>query len=111
MDIDAYYFQLPITYRTVGNFHVFRRQTVNAKLKLGETPTHRYFTCKAIGGCGFLTLKRNPRTAIRNAKIIVLQSCSNCMRYFTSEYTCYASDYVYINYNYKYYKNGYRICN
>ncbi len=27
-------------------------------LKLGETPTHRYFTCKVCGGCGFLALKR-----------------------------------------------------
>ncbi len=27
------------------------------KLKLGKTPTHRYFTCKACCGCGLLALK------------------------------------------------------
>ncbi len=51
-------------YRIAGNFRVvqmltiFEGKAVNAKLKLGETPTHRYFTCKACGGCGFLALKR-----------------------------------------------------
>ncbi len=34
-----------------------------AKIKVGETPTHRYFTCKACGGCGFLALKREITTA------------------------------------------------
>ena len=34
---------------------VFQGQSsLTRKLKLGETPTHWYFTCKAIDGCGFL---------------------------------------------------------
>ncbi len=39
------------------NFVFFEDRAVNAKIKLGETPTHRYFSCKTLGGCGFLALK------------------------------------------------------
>ncbi len=49
-------------FRMVQIFAFFREQSrakqSTQKLKLGETPTHRYFTCKACGGCGFLVLKR-----------------------------------------------------
>ena len=42
-----------------GKFSRFSRAEQSMrKLKLGETPTHRYFTCKSCGGCGFLALKR-----------------------------------------------------
>ncbi len=34
----------------------FEGRAVTAKIKTG--PTHRYFTCKACGGCGFFALKR-----------------------------------------------------
>ena len=52
-----------IQYRIAENFRVFRGQPTR-KLKLGESPTidilyaptHRYFTCKACGGCGLLCL-------------------------------------------------------
>ncbi len=37
------------------------RAAVNARIKLGKTPTHQYFTCRACGGCGFLPLKREYR--------------------------------------------------
>ncbi len=42
-----------------GKFSRFSRAEQSMrKLKLGETPTPRYFTCKACGGYGFLALKR-----------------------------------------------------
>ena len=40
-----------------GNIRVFHEQSSQMrKLKLGETSMHQYFTYKACGGCGFLTL-------------------------------------------------------
>ncbi len=42
-----------------GKFSRFSRAEQSTRnLKLGETPMHRYFTCKACGGRGFLALKR-----------------------------------------------------
>ena len=46
-------------------FAFFKGRTVTQKIKLGETPTHRYFTCKACGGCGFLALKREYNTTAK----------------------------------------------
>ncbi len=48
--------QVHITvYSGVQNFTIFEGKAVNAKIK--TAPTHRYFICKDIGGCGFLALK------------------------------------------------------
>ncbi len=41
-----------------GKFSRAEQSTI--KSKLVETPTHRYFTCKACGGCGFLAMKCDP---------------------------------------------------
>ncbi len=46
----------------VQNFVFFEGRQKTRKLKMGKTPTHWYFTCKAIGGCGYLALNVNIRT-------------------------------------------------
>ena len=50
-------------FRVVQIFVFFEGRTVNAKIKTGRN-SHRYFTCKACGGCGFLakffTLENSP---------------------------------------------------
>ena len=51
-----------LRYHIAGKFRVARAFTFlkaeQSTRKLGETPTHRYFTCKTCGGCGFLAMKR-----------------------------------------------------
>ncbi len=43
-------------------FTFFEGRAVKAKIKTG--PTHRYFTCKACGECGFLEVSSEGSGAI-----------------------------------------------
>ena len=42
----------------VQNFAFFEGRAVNAKIKTGLNSQALVFTCKDIGGCGFLALNR-----------------------------------------------------